>query len=222
MNEPIDTSKLDPATLAKHLGNPEGEIGKAVTANLNKSNAGGYSAALAKLGVTAGDRVIEIGFGNGREIPRVVSLSADVTYFGLDISDTMVTEAAEFNADAVRQGRVTVARGTSAAIPADADAFNKALAINAIYFWPDPMADLREIRRILRSGGRLVLGALAPRSAVGRAVFQHGFRLYEKPEIENLLTSAGFAKVSIDTINETVVPPTGQPWNRDYFIVTAE
>jgi hypothetical protein len=29
MNEPIDTSKLDPATLAKHLGNPEGEIGKA-------------------------------------------------------------------------------------------------------------------------------------------------------------------------------------------------
>ncbi len=222
MNEPIDTSKLDPATLAKHLGNPEGEIGKAVTQNLNTSNAGGYSAALAKLGVTAGDRVIEIGFGNGREIPRVVSLSADVTYFGLDISDTMVTEAAEFNADAVRQGRVTVARGTSAAIPADADAFNKALAINTIYFWPDPLADLREIRRVLRSGGRLVLGALAPRSAVGRAVFQHGFRLYEKPEIENLLTSAGFAKVSIDTINETVVPPTGQPWNRDYFIVTAE
>ena len=222
MNEPIDTSQLDPATLAKHLGNPEGEIGKAVTQNLNKSNAGGYSAALAKLGVTAGDRVIEIGFGNGREIPRVVSLSADVTYFGLDISDTMVTEAAQFNADAVRQGRVTVARGTSAAIPTDTDAFNKALAINTIYFWPDPLADLREIRRVLRSGGRLVLGALAPRSAVGRAVFQHGFRLYEKPEIVNLLTSAGFGKVSIDTINETVVPPTGQPWNRDYFIVTTE
>ena len=67
-----------------------------------------------------------------------------------------------------------------------------------------------------------MLGALAPRSAVGRAVFQHGFRLYEKPEIVNLLTSAGFGKVSIDTINETVVPPTGQPWNRDYFIVTTE
>jgi hypothetical protein len=60
MSEAIDTSKLDPATLAKRLGNPEGEIGKAVTANLNKSNAGGYSAALAKLGANAGDRVIEI------------------------------------------------------------------------------------------------------------------------------------------------------------------
>jgi hypothetical protein len=28
-------AKLDPATLAKHIGNPEGEIGKAVTAVLN-------------------------------------------------------------------------------------------------------------------------------------------------------------------------------------------
>jgi SAM-dependent methyltransferase len=222
MNEPIDTSKLDPATLAKHLGNPEGEIGKAVTANLNKSNAGGYSAALAKLDVNTGDRVIEIGFGNGREIPKILSLSADVTYFGIDISDTMVADATDFNADAVRQGRVTVARGTSTAIPADANTFDKALAINTIYFWSDPVADLQELRRVLRSDGRLVLGALAPWSAIGRAVFQHGFRLYEKSEIENLLTSARFTKVSIDTINETVVPPMGQPWNRDYFIVTAE
>ena len=28
MSESIDTSKLDPATLAKHLGNPEGEMGR--------------------------------------------------------------------------------------------------------------------------------------------------------------------------------------------------
>jgi SAM-dependent methyltransferase len=222
MNEPIDTSRLDPVTLAKHLGDPQGEIGRAVAANLNKSNAGGYSAALAKLGVNAGDRVIEIGFGNGREIPRVLSLSADVSYFGLDISDTMVAEAAEFNAGAVRQGRVSLARGNSAAIPADANAFDKALAINTIYFWSDPAADLKEIRRVLGSDGRLVLGALAPASAAGRAVFQHGFRFYEKSEIENLLLSAGFRKVSIDTINETIVLPTGQPWNRDYFIVVAE
>src|SRR5258708_3066062 len=111
MNESIDTSKLDPATLANHLGNPEGEIGKAVAANLNKSNAGGYSAALAKLGVNAGDRIIEIGFGNGREIPRVLSLSADATYFGIDISNTMVAHAPDFNPECVPQGLVPVAGG---------------------------------------------------------------------------------------------------------------
>jgi SAM-dependent methyltransferase len=222
MNEPVDTSKLDPATLAKHLGNPEGEIGKAVTANLNKSNAGAYSAALGKLGINAGDHVIEIGFGNGREIPRVLSLSNDVTYFGLDISDTMMAEATEFNADAVRQGRVTLARGSSTAIPGEANTFDSALALNTIYFWPNPVADLQELRRVLRPDGRLVLGALAPWSAEGRPVFQHGFRFYEPSEIRDLLASARFTRISIDTLHETVVPPMGQPWNRDYFIVTAE
>ncbi|SHJ92379.1 Ubiquinone/menaquinone biosynthesis C-methylase UbiE [Bradyrhizobium lablabi] len=222
MNESVDTSNLDPAALAKHLGHPEGEIGKAVTANLNKSNAGAYSASLRKLGMNAGDRVIEIGFGNGREIPSILSRSTDVTYFGLDISDTMVVDATEFNADDVLKGRVTLAQGTSAAIPADANTFDKALALNTIYFWPNPVADLQELRRVLRSDGRFVIGALAPWSAVGRAVFQHGFRFYEQSEIRNLLASAGFSKVSIDTINETVVGPMGQPWNRDYFIVVAE
>jgi hypothetical protein len=36
----------------------------------------------------------------------------------------MVADAAEFNAQAVREGRVTVAKGTSANIPADANAFD--------------------------------------------------------------------------------------------------
>ena len=68
----------------------------------------------------------------------------------------------------------------------------------------------------------MVLGVLAPWSAVGRAVFQHGFRFYEDPTLRAHLEEAGFSRVNIDTINETVVPPTGQPWNRDYFIVSAE
>jgi ubiquinone/menaquinone biosynthesis C-methylase UbiE len=163
MKKPIDTSKLDPATLAKHLGNPEGKIGKAVTANLNKTNAGAYSAALQRLEMNAGDHVIEIGFGNGREIPRILSLSNNVTYIGFDISDTMVADATAFNGDAVRQGRVTLVNGTSSAIPADAKTFDKALALNTIYFWTNPVADLRELRRVLRENARLVLGTVERR-----------------------------------------------------------
>jgi len=83
---------LDPATLAKHLGNRKGEIGKAVTAKLNKTNAGAYSATFQKPGVIAGDRISEIGFGKGREILRVLSLTDGVTCFGLNISETMVAE----------------------------------------------------------------------------------------------------------------------------------
>ena len=193
-----------------------------MTANLNKSNAGGYSAALEKLAIKDGDRVIEIGFGNGREIPRVLSSAKSTSYFGVDVSDTMVIEAAEFNADLVRQKTVELVRGTSSALSAPTGSFDKALALNTIYFWANPVVDLRELRRVLRLGGRLALGALVPRSAAGRAVFQHGFRLYEEIQIRQMVTEAGFSHVEIETINETVVPPTGQPWNRDYFVISAE
>jgi SAM-dependent methyltransferase len=100
----------------------------------------------------------------------------------------MAADATYFNADTARQGRVTLALGTSTAIPADRHSFDQALALNTIYFWPNPIADLQELRRVLRSDGRLVLGALAPWSAVGRPVFQHGFRFYEQPEIKDLLS----------------------------------
>lgn len=222
MSGSIDTSKLDPATLAKHLANPEGEIGKAVTAILNQSNAGGYSAAFAKLGIEDGDRVIEIGFGNGREIPRVLSLAANLSYFGVDISQTMVTEAGEFNATSVNEGIVKLVCGLSSSIPAESNSFDKGFALNTIYFWKDPNKDLAELRRVLRPGGRLVLGALAPWSAEGRPVFKHGFLLYTESEIRDLLALAGFSRISVDTINETVTPPSGKPVNRDNFIVCAE
>lgn len=79
-----------------------------------------------------------------------------------------------------------------------------------------------ELRRVLRDDGRLLLGVLASWSAAGRAVFLHGLQFYEEPTLRALLAKAGFSRVNIDTINETVVPTTGQPRNRDYFIVSAE
>jgi len=221
MAESIDTTKLDPATLAKHLGNPEGDIGRAVTAGLNKTNAGAYTHACARLEMKAGEQILEIGFGNGREIPRLLSLASDVTYTGLDISPTMIDEAKTHNSELVQRGRVKLVCGTSANIPAETGKFDKALALNTIYFWEKPDNDLRELRRVVKRGGRLVLGANAPWSATG-PVFQHGFRHYEAAAIEGLLQQAGFTRVSIDTINEDIVRATGQQWNRDFFIVSAE
>jgi SAM-dependent methyltransferase len=35
--------------------------------------------------------------------------------------------------------------------------FDRVLSVNTIYFWEDPRADIRAVRRILKSGGRFVL-----------------------------------------------------------------
>ena len=37
-------------------------------------------------------------------------------------------------------------------------ALNKALAINAMQVWPDPVAGLQEMRRVMKRGGGIALG----------------------------------------------------------------
>jgi hypothetical protein len=82
MSDPVALAKLDPATLAKHLANPEGTVGIAVTAGLNRSNASLYTAVLSKLAVQTHERILEIGFGNGHEINRLLSCAPGLVYTG--------------------------------------------------------------------------------------------------------------------------------------------
>jgi len=43
-------------------------------------------------------------------------------------------------------------------LPFADNAFDKALAINSMQVWPDPAAGLREMRRVMKPGGRVALG----------------------------------------------------------------
>ena len=222
MADPVDVTKLDPATLAKHLANPEGAVGIAVTASLNKSNASLYTAVLAKLAVQEQERIVEIGFGNGHEISRLLSCAPSLVYTGVDVSETMVAEAASRNTVQIGNGQVTLRHASSSALPFSPRSFDKALALNTIYFWDNPAVDLAQIRRVLRDDGRLVLGAIAPWSTKNREHFRFGFQFYEAEELTTLCTQAGFDTVEIDVLNDQTVSLSGEKVTRDYFIVAAQ
>ena len=51
----------------------------------------------------------------------------------------------------LRQGNVT-------SLPYADGKFDKAFAVNVHYFWEDPLAALRETKRVLKPGGRMALG----------------------------------------------------------------
>jgi arsenite methyltransferase len=222
VSEQVDTSKLEPATLAKHLAKPEGPIGVAVSASLNKTNAALYTAARSKLSLQAKESILEVGFGNGHEIDRFLLSAPGVVYTGVDISETMVTDATLRNAAAIEQGRATLRLASSASLPFSEGCFDKALTLNTIYFWDDPAVDLKELRRVLRRGGRLVIGAIAPQSTKHREVYRYGFRFYEADRLTALLTEAGFGVVQVDVLENEIITAEGEKLRRDYFIVAGE
>jgi ubiquinone/menaquinone biosynthesis C-methylase UbiE len=62
--------------------------------------------------------------------------------------------------------------------------FDKALAINSMQVWPDAVAGLGEMRRVIKPGGKVALG-FTPNSG------------QPNPGLAEMFTAAGFAKADV-------------------------
>src|SRR5262249_46089652 len=95
----------------------------------------------------------------------------------------------------IEAGRAEVALASSAKIPHSDARFDAALAMHVVYFWREPMSDLREIHRVLRPGGRVLLG-YRPRDAQTLATLPASvYSLRSVAEIEEFLGEAGFCEI---------------------------
>ena len=163
-----DLAKLSPAEMAAQLGRPTGEIGIAVGDYMSRINSRLIDAACELLALPPDGRVLEIGFGNGKLIGKVLARAPGLAYAGVDISDTMVREATANNQALVWQGRVELHLAAVDRLPFADATFDRALAVNTIYFWPDASSGLAEIRRVLRDDGFLVLASMTPKHSYDR------------------------------------------------------
>jgi SAM-dependent methyltransferase len=219
----IDLTKLPPAEMARHLGNPEGEIGVAVGLRINETNGNITSDTYRRLELVARMDVMEIGPANGHLLPELLQLAPGLHYMGIDISATMVKEARRFNDDRVASGQASFHLASADRIPAADASFDRVFAVNVIYFWPDAVGSLREIRRVLRQTGFSLIAAATPESVAGNSVFslENGFHLRDADTLMALHKEAGFSHVASDLVSEVVKRPDGTPWTRHFNMITA-
>lgn len=107
----------------------------------------------------------------------------------------MVSQARRRNTAAIKAGRVRLIHASVERLHAPGGPFDAALAVNTVGFWPEPTAQLREIGRVLRPGGRIALvsqprcpGATAETSAAAAA------------ELATVLSQAGFEDLRFETL----------------------
>src|SRR6516162_2532910 len=110
-------AELTPAERAQLLSKPEGELGIALGESMNNTNARIIEAVYCRLRPEPGNRVLEIGFGNGRLSSLLMQQADALGYVGIDISETMVAEAMVFNRALIDAGAATFHQGSADAIP---------------------------------------------------------------------------------------------------------
>jgi len=77
--------------------------------------------------------------------------------YGIDHSKTSVAAAQHKNRQKIQSGQVDIRLGTVSLLPYPDQYFDLVSAVEMLYYWPEPVSDFREILRVLRPGGRLVV-----------------------------------------------------------------
>jgi phosphatidylethanolamine/phosphatidyl-N-methylethanolamine N-methyltransferase len=113
----------------------------------------GRAAAVKQLGLQPQDRVLEVGIGTGLNLPLY---PPDVRLTGIDLSEDMLDKAVE-RVQTLAMPNVTLKVMDAAAMSVGDHEFDKAVATYTISAVPDPVAVLREMRRVVRPGGTIVL-----------------------------------------------------------------
>jgi ubiquinone/menaquinone biosynthesis C-methylase UbiE len=153
--------------------------------------------ALRRLDVRPSDRVLEVGFGGGSLIAQILA-AEPAEVIGIDISDAMVERGRRRFRRHIRQGRARIASGSVEQLPLKDDAVDKACSLNTIYFWKNPAAAMRELARVVRPGGALVLGFEASETLRAWLGHRYGFTIWEPDEVIALAADAGFGKAEVD------------------------
>jgi ubiquinone/menaquinone biosynthesis C-methylase UbiE len=192
-----------PEFIARQSGNPSGLLGRLLGWIMARETAAQNDAALTTLALRPTDRVLEIGYGHGRTLERIAAAVPSGFVAGLDHSREMYETGSRHCAGLVETGRLELRVGDSRALPYPDANFDKVLAVHTLYFWRDPVAHLREVRRVLKPNGVLVLGFRPKEDPQARDFPEAVYTFYALEEVRSLLANSGFQSVEITAVAQS-------------------
>ncbi|MET9518277.1 class I SAM-dependent methyltransferase [Streptomyces sp. NPDC002994] len=160
-----------------------------------------YAAAVAALGLRAGDAVLDAGCGTGRALPFLRdAVGPKGSVLGADVTPAMLEAAV--HAGRHRAARLLVA--DVARLPVRTGALDAVFAAGLIAHLPRPADNLRELARVVRPGGLLALfhpvGRAALAARQGRQITPDDLRA--EPNLRPLLAGSGWRMTSYADEND--------------------
>jgi ubiquinone/menaquinone biosynthesis C-methylase UbiE len=180
---------------------PSGPLGRRVLRAMNLTHSAMTDWGIQHVQIQKNSTLLDVGCGGGRTVQRLAALAPEGKVHGIDYSVASVAASRNTNAREIEAGRVHIQLASVAALPFPDCTFDVVTAVETHYYWPDLPANLREVLRVLKPGGRFALIAETHRNGwlgVLYAVPMWLIRAVHLSDAEHreLLAQAGFTQVS--------------------------
>ncbi len=148
--------------------------------------------------------ILDVGCGGGRTVNKLAAIATRGKVYGVDYSEESVAASKKTNAQWIDLGRVEVRHGSVSQLPFPDGMFDLLTAVETHFWWPNLPGDMREVFRVLKPGGTLILIAEVYKGAITRVsklaekyAALTGMTLLSVDEHRELFTNAGYSNVQV-------------------------
>ena len=183
---------------------PSGLLGRFTLWRMNASHSKLTDWGLGHVTVQAQHTILDIGCGGGRTVSKLASFASQGKVFGVDYSEESVATTKRANARWIGLGRVDIRQGSVSQLPFPDNSFDLVTAVETHFWWPDLPNDMREVFRVTKPDGMLILIAEVYKGAntaaaklIEKYSTQSGLLLLSVEEHRQLLANAGYTDTQV-------------------------
>lgn len=179
-------------------GKPSGLLGRCIGFLMNLNHSGVYKWGLGAISPASNATVLDIGCGGGEAVKLLAMNCPEGKIYGLDHSPEMVSLASKVNQAFVEKNRVQIDYGSVSALPYSDCLFDIVTAFETIQFWKNLDADLKEVLRVLKPTGKLLIVNRYPDLEGRNANWAEFLQIRSSKEYHERLSHAGYGDISTD------------------------
>ena len=181
---------------------PTGVLGRKVAAKMNKEHWDLTTWGLKHVSVKSDSVILDVGCGGGKTINRLARRASQGKVKGLDQSADMVDYSRQINKKLIAQNRVEIIHNLVEKTGFKDEFFDLVTAIETYYFWPNLANAFREIKRILKKEGYLLIISEMINDGVfevenAEIIAKTRVQLVPLLEMQRILHSAGYSNVKV-------------------------
>lgn len=194
--------------LVENAVKPQGFWGKLMIKSMNKGHSELTDWGLEHIKIERNFNILDVGCGGGKTVSKLCTKVGNGKVYGIDYSELCVKKSQKLNEKNILCGKAKISQSSVSDLPFDDNFFDVITAVETYYFWPDKLNDLKEVNRVLKSGGRLLLVFEMLKSDDDPFKWEKvesslGIKAVTEEEIKDILLRAGYENIKTYTKSGT-------------------